>query len=579
MATFITLEYGGTEKTLANWGFDLSTARCDFQTLAPSTFMLRCATADVEDDPAIPFAGSVIIRRDRESSTGNDDSFSGGTIEFQGKRTWLQHSGDGSGEGLVYTFSDPWWDLQNTAYLQPWRHSSSPPAMETQYASEGFLFTQYNASKVNKWEKITAGGQITNILQFLLDQYSAQSMSAPFAIGTISPTFAAPVYQVKEITCAEAIIICLRGAPDAVAWFDHSTTPPTFYVKYRSELTAASLSMSDGNLKSVSLISRDDLVPRSVLILFRQTNEDSGVPYVKLTRQKYGPNGADSNSDPETGLRVLIQNVELEGGTIERDYGHTVTTRVSVNAAAPLATLRWWAKRSAEAQEVLDSYDILGELPTFLTATVNEIIVDEETGEETEGGTVSLTSYPNELVDGSGIKDWMGVTSKKVIIRQVVQDFSTAVEFEGASGWYYTQKWVDAVWETKCVVCNAPAGEKEWKTVLSMIEGESEPAGLAQRLYESLATLQYEGNVTLIGESCPATVGIENTLNITGGKTEWTTMNAVVTGVSKSYGMGETTIDIGPPSYLSAQEFTSLFNFNRWRRTWFSPAVQNLGIR
>ncbi len=67
---------------------------------------------------------------------------------------------------------------------------------------------------------------------------------------------------------------------------------------------------------------------------------------------------------------------------------------------------------------------------------------------------------------------------------------------------------------------------------------------------------------------------VANVLNLTGGRTDWTTMNAIIQSVRRKWGNGKTEITIGPARHLSAADLTQLFLINRLRRVWVNPSAQ-----
>ncbi len=238
----MTLTYSGTEKSLADWGFDEDTPEMVQVNSGVDVFSLAMPEASMFVDPVIPFEAQIVIRSNR---SGSGTSWTGGTIEFQGKR--LLHILDGRPqfEGLVYQFGGPWYDVDQTAYQQTVYYWTGPGPTDTAsyLVSDLVLFQKVTAPGVTAGR--TNGQQIQDILQHVLDQYSAQGMAAPYQIGTMSPAVTLNTYQVKDIKCSEAIQICLRPSPDATVAFDYSTTPPTVNVLKRSSMAAVSLPVAD----------------------------------------------------------------------------------------------------------------------------------------------------------------------------------------------------------------------------------------------------------------------------------------------------------------------------------------------
>ena len=89
--TFDTLQYNGTERTFASWGFALDSCRSKRGNSKVDTFNVTIPGANISDDPIFPYEAFVIVRTNRSSADGSDNSFSGGAIKFQGKRVQVTH--------------------------------------------------------------------------------------------------------------------------------------------------------------------------------------------------------------------------------------------------------------------------------------------------------------------------------------------------------------------------------------------------------------------------------------------------------------------------------------------------------
>src|ERR1035437_9965924 len=113
--TYWTLEYGGSEMTRAAWGFAQEGLTAEFGNMVVDTFNVQVPLPDVTADEIIPYEGQVIIRSGRISSEG---SFSGGAVEFQGKRLLHILHGQPGYEGVVYQFGGPGDDLASTPFQQ-----------------------------------------------------------------------------------------------------------------------------------------------------------------------------------------------------------------------------------------------------------------------------------------------------------------------------------------------------------------------------------------------------------------------------------------------------------------------------
>jgi hypothetical protein len=202
---------------------------------------------------------------------------------------------------------------------------------------------------------ISIGDQLQAILQWLLDQYAAQGMAAPFqyvgrdlnagaidlnitgtaAVGantdkagnaydfhvnsasTIDTALFAqflPSYIAKPMMCAQALQKMLELSPRTNIGFDYSTTPPTVFIRSVDNFAPVSLALLNGvDHKSLNIKRRDDLIARAVVIAYRITNTVDGRQVVDYAIDKWGTHGANSASDPSAGLRVLSETIDLQG--------------------------------------------------------------------------------------------------------------------------------------------------------------------------------------------------------------------------------------------------------------------------
>lgn len=108
---------------------------------------------------------------------------------------------------------------------------------------------------------------------------------------------------------------------------------------------------------------------------------------------------------------------------------------------------------------------------------------------------------------------------------------------------------------------------------------ELAPTNFASNYYSALSTPQWEGTIVLKEAECSGAILIGNVVNFTSGRTEWTTMNAVVQSVSEDFITGETTLEVAPTAGLSPQDFVNLIMFNRRSgpQTSFNTAITNGG--
>ena len=156
------------------------------------------------------------------------------TTWFVGRVTQTPATGNGSAQSQSYTLSGPWWYLEHLTYRQEWAFQGG--------ATEQFIGRLILGQDLDG-TPITTGAVITEALQYVLNAAAANGATAAFQIGatdtntrvaaTILPGFLIPLDEVKDVTVAEVFHKMAHWHPDAVAWFDYTTTPPTLWFQPR----------------------------------------------------------------------------------------------------------------------------------------------------------------------------------------------------------------------------------------------------------------------------------------------------------------------------------------------------------
>jgi hypothetical protein len=533
------------------------------ENMAMDTFRVAVPGADVMDDPIWPFEALVVIRSGRSYAAG----WSGGQIEFTGKR--LLHSIDGRPdfEGIYYNFAGPWYDIHNTPYQQKTVSYDATNYPAPEFTGESLCSYVILFSKLvdGVLTFITTKTQIFDVLQHVLDQYDEQGMDAPFSLdlADIEPNVGLPIYPMQDVKCSEVIDYCLRPSPDARVWFDYSETPPAVHVQRRTNCTPVSLAIGDGvQHESLRITPRHDLQARCVVLYFLLTNEVDGVSWVQKYQQKYGPNGLNSVLDPNGGLRVIVETIDLQGFTQNSVYG-------SLSTLAATNDLAFWEVVIPELRST--------QVRAFSTLTAMTV-VDEN------GAAVSLATYPNALMDGSSLCPWMTiggvpVSGKRVTITVDVMYVLWDVEATGgdrsATNGQPLEVFLSKRLSWRGTVTDATSGDYE--AIDFAMEAQPIPSGMAQAIYDALAVLEYEGDVSIVQAEIAGGIHMGNKLNLSNGRTEWATMAAQIQSIVKDFGSGRTTLTIGPARHLAAGDLTRLFELTRYRRVFQNPATRQTG--
>ena len=641
---FDTLEYNGTERTFAKWGFERGSVKCTRRNLGDDVFRATIAGADVSADPVFPFEAQVIVRTGRLSAIGDDNTFSGGTLKFTGKRVGMEGAARGRASGVTYEFLGPWYDLANTHYLQTFRGVAMLP-----YAPGEVVLNTSTANSLNALFFISIGDQIQAILQWLLDQYAAQGMAAPFqyvgrdlnsgaidlsvtgnaAVGqntnkagnlydfhvnagtTIDAALFAqflPSYIAKPMMCSQALQKMLELSPRTNICFDHSTTPPTVYVRSVDNFAPVALPLFNGiDHKSLNIKRRDDLKARAVVISYRITNTVNGSQVIDFKVDKWGPNGANNTGDPSAGLRVLSETIDLQG--------YNVTSTTATMDCEPLACIggtnatkrTWWAARRGGEQAKFADSRLRFQDNTFAETLVPDATLTYATNDAANGriagqplSPADLALFTNRIVRGTH-HSWMTSGGNPVYSLKVRVSVKTehAIYDVVATGDTLNQLPVNEhnsniavngqrhgkvnTEETHCEIeltnaTNALDGSPfTATTIASATPGELYilgAGGIAQYLFNALNVFQYDGEYAKVETDFANNVGLTNAINFTGGRAEWAAMNAQPQSIIEDYGTKETFVQIGVANHLSAGQLSSLLNMWAFRRPWYNPAVR-----
>lgn len=519
-----TLQHGATTQTLAAWGLAADLQLHRFNAAPDVCTITKPGAMDIT--PLFPYGDLVKIYRD-------------GVLWFQGKAQNPERVGTGSYEGVLYKFMGPWWDLEQNVFQQSWKSfvdyttpgdPTTPPTYEDKYNSELFLGQKLDLSTQSTSQ------QITEILTHAI------LVGCNLQIGTIDAGLSIPTYNCRDISCAEAVQIMMRWTPDRVAWFDYTTTPPTMHVRKLSNLSNVTVTVGTDKISELKLVPRYDLQLSAVLLRFKQLNDEDGKIQQVIIEQVYPPGS--------TGLEfgASIHSIELAGYRLVLSKCSIVTQTIDSNSGTGATRIDWWKGKIPW----LNSSDIT--ISSIPTATV----VDADTG-----ASVSLSTYPNELREGQ-IAPWMDKVKKRVKISANVS-FTKVLPGGGAATLLGVES---APISVTLVATDAETGDFE--SVETFESGESEPAGLAQGIYEAMQTLQYEGEVPLVGAEIPAGLAMGKKLTIAG--TSLTLSNLLIQATVEEPHLGRIRLVIGPAKQLGISDLIELHRVNRYRLVYNAPS-------
>jgi hypothetical protein len=314
-----------------------------------------------------------------------------------------------------------------------------------------------------------------------------------------------------------------------------------------------------------------------VVIWYKITGSDTGSNWVVYLADKYGPNGQGHASDPDYGLDVLTQFIDLQGQQTISVSADVVTETVDALAGGTITDatrLAWWKLKCPKLAS------------TKIKASSISITLPTNPVHDQAGNVVTLATYPRELKEGP-LPSWTLKTVKEVtIIGLASYDvYSTEAGATAGTAGLLTRKVVLEEIAVKIQITDATT--TTYSTLASVIPGEDVPGlvsitagvgtflnGLAKDVYTSLGTLQYEGQDVRVEVEPTTLVGFGNVLNLSGGLAAWSTMKAQLQAIVKHYGTGHTEVSFGPPQGNSAAQMFELMQYSRPRFEWFNPTLR-----
>lgn len=429
---------------------------------------------------------------------------------FRGWCRQLPSSGTDGKESQRYVFTGPSWFLDRLVYQQEWKVRSVENDPESTWAARAFA--RIRAGLTALGAKQNTGATILDVLNY------AVSAGKPITPGVILTGVDAPTDQFDQATCWEVIQRMLRWTPDAVAWWDYSVNPPALHIRRRADLTAVSLDVdptaeADRHVTSSDITPRYDLVVGGVVLTYRWGGADS--PFIS---QDVYPPAASETAD---NALVAVIDLEMDPGSPGQYIRQDIVT-----ADIDITDLEWWKSK----------------VQWLNNEKIQNITIFDPAGFNDD--------LPRELVEGT-ITPWMSKTAETVTITATVDyeyiDSGDVIRKVQAAPISFTLTVTDAATRTYKKFIPGQAGSQEPK-----------PVGLAQALHSALSVLHWDGTVSTVEREAAASVRIGHVLNLTNGRTEWATMNAVVQNIEIDLMFGRTTIKFGPPEHLGPQDLVAL---------------------
>jgi len=578
---------GPVEKSCADWGL---TARPVIKTRdrSPTEVSFRMAGAAPEGSIPFPFKAKVIIKQNRTYSGG---TWSGSGYVFTGYQTTQPADVDGKSQGITLVFKDAIWLMQSTTFQQLWTIASTPSSPD--YVSRCVLFMDINSWVPNTYKSVQ--WQLQQIISY------AASCGISIAAGTIDySTWFLNYYHCRAVSCWDAILKCLEPVPDAKVWVDGSTSTPTLNVRTRANLAALSAPTGTGpgpitlpykgadgtgrrHFSSKGFTPRYDLVPPQVVLQYQINNTYNGKPAPIWTNDVY-PATVGGSSIGQMPF-AMVCPIDLTGASVTSETGTLDREPLACVGGTHAQKRAWWASKRGGEQDKFSDFRVRFGSNTLADATV----VDDN------GNPIDLSQYPNRIVKGS-YHAWMknGATQInavrahiKVTAQFTEYDVVGSTPAETDTNGNVTRRANTNELHCHITLTNASAGVTTFVGTNLTALAESPVTGLAQNIYNSRATLDYDGNHEIVDPGLPngspaipplsQIIGHWNVLNLSGGASAWATANMTISGTEIDLMTNHVRIDVGPAKHLQPQDWNSMLQFFRYRRLFMDSAVRATG--
>ncbi|MDR1414070.1 MAG: hypothetical protein LBI56_04010 [Puniceicoccales bacterium] len=446
-------------------------------------------------------AGNSLLATPTFAANSSLKIFRDGSKWFDGIVTQIPLHCSPKYEFYEYEISGVWWYLENIVYQQAWKES-------TDYDDPSPALSNVYKSRIILGQNVdgtlvTIGEQISDVLGYGI------ACGANLQIGDVDISVNIPLDECKDLSCADVIRRLLRWVPDTVCYIDYGESIPRISFRRRSQMPSISLNIMC-NVSEFSLQPRHDLQVPAVVLKFETTNSVNGKSWKELISQKYPTTCTGSE------LKALVLTINLEGSKASCVVQDIVTTPIDISSAS------WWQAH----------------VPGIASLHPANVSI---------GDASRTSSLPNELISGT-VAPWMDKAAETDVIRCKISysDGNEAV--------------IDREVAVRIVATDASSGI--YRKLTSLATGESMPVGLAEQIYNAVNPLQYDGSLAIVAQEVDADY-FGKVLNLSGGQSAWTAMNAVVQEVIEYLDAGKTVIRFGPAKHLGASDLAELTRSGR----------------
>jgi hypothetical protein len=443
------------------------------------------------------------------------------TCRFVGRITSIPRQAASASEVLSYRASGGWWWLEQVTYAQQWQTIRS---LDNALVNTNILRVVLGQSDAGLY--IDSGAQISSAVAYAI------AVGAPLALGTIDTLATLPCSEHICLRCADVIRQLLRFQPDVVCWFDYDNRVdgvpvPKFYCRAPANLSTVSVPVLATDLDTITMTPRYDIQVPGVHIMYEQTHTYNGASYRNI---------ATDDAGTATDARAPGLYFELQGSSAQ-----TVEQAVVVvdYPASPYTDKTFWRAIQPWLDEILDA--------------------DLAIQNVTRDGVASplLPSYMSE----GQIPPWMlSACGLHAEVETWEADISYTRKVSGTTHEKVELKHVSVK------LLSTDAVTKTYSSLVSYSSGESLPSGVAAALYASWSRLHWDGQFRMVEAEASFQAMPGSLVNLTGGRSEWSTMAALVQDVTVDLTSGATTIRTGTCGRLEADSLMALWRGAHFRR-------------
>ena len=567
---------------LADKGLDI--VSCEFNNLSPDILRLQFTGKKVSEEPPISTGDLVTVYKVIDDSTV--------ICYFYGTAKFPSQQSDVRTETQYVDIYGPFEYLKNITYMQSWTTKTWVPA------GGGALFGtgRWDTSSImlprcNLFSSQTTGGSPVSVsaqLQAILTYSGVPNSSIAFDFPDVVP----PSREVNSVSCAEAIVQCMRFIPDAVMYFDYSGanyyTPPAIKITSWQKMRATTID-AVGLGDDISNTSRLQIAPvvdqqvSAVRIVYETPS-----PYQQFQKYENWVPSVDVYPPGASGLeyRALNYVCDLKGAVL--GSGFTESNNVITEALPKFTATTPTQSDPAMNDWVFAHCDFItkGLTPDPDTGRIkiemNNTLVPppgsfadplgyynltyyqlNPDGTRASTFVPSDTTYPNCLVQGN-IMPWMqgnGVGAIRACAEfklDYVLLNSDGIKVEVVKGAAITINFIATQAQTQVY----------YRGMFVPPEAaEPTPTGLAEKMFKSLNRVAYKGSISFTSaEVGDIDISMGVTLNLTGLNPLWGSMNALITKITDDVHNGIRTVAFGAPGQLSIADFVELAIPFRFRK-------------